>query len=112
MDSYAIFLQAESPNLGLIRVRLIDYQSLDPDCASLGPMLDLALHECQEKKIAMLESIGFRATKRSILDSKNPRKRRLPSWLFFYRSKEATLKEQLSRSESWDPSSFDGDSSI
>jgi hypothetical protein len=112
MDSYGIFLQAESPDLGMIRVRLIDYQSLDPDCASLGPMLDLALHECQKRKVAMLESIGFCATKRSILESKNPRKRRLPSWLFFYRSKDAALSEQLSRSESWNPGSFDGDSSI
>ncbi len=112
LESYGVFLQNYYPLLGLTRMRLVDYQSLDETHASLGPMIDLALHKCRREKIPMLESIGFGDQKRRILESKKPLRRKIPSWTFFFKSKNAALMNELLESDNWDPSSFDGDASL
>ena len=112
LESYGLFLRHHSRALGLTRMRLVDYQSLDNNCASLGPMVDVALDKCREEKIHMLESIGFGEKKRAILESKHPRRRRLPSWTFFFKSKDASLTNQLTQPELWDPTIYDGDASL
>ena len=112
LKSYGLFLRHYSPALGMTRLRLVDYQSLTDDHASLGPMIDLALHKCREQGIPMLESIGIGPKKRAVVESKNPLRRRLPSWTFFFKSKNPSLMTELADPALWDPTIYDGDASL
>lgn len=60
----------------------------------------------------MLESIGFRTDKRDVIYKSVPYKRKLPSWLYFYKTRDESLAEMLSNPNAWDPSQFDGDASL
>jgi len=112
LQSYALFLRHDTPELDLTRVRLVDYQSLDESSSSLGSMIDLAICKCREAGIHMLESIGFDQKKRAILESKHPLRRKLPSWTFFFKANEASLMSELTQAANWDPCLYDGDSSL
>jgi hypothetical protein len=60
----------------------------------------------------MLEIIGLSPEKRNVIDTLAFRHRDLHSWLYFYNTKNQSLAESLKDPKVWDPSSFDGDSSL
>ncbi len=60
----------------------------------------------------MLESIGFRTDKSRVISKIVPYKRKLPSWLYFYKTRDKNLAEMLRDPNVWDPSQFDGDASL
>jgi hypothetical protein len=60
----------------------------------------------------MLESVGFRADKQTILAEFSPYERILPSWLYFYHANQKCLAQKLGNVSAWDPSQFDGDASL
>ncbi len=112
IHTYAIFMRQDSPRYGLKRVRLIDFQSIDDSTALLLPMLAWALKRCHREGIHMLECIGFRADKQSVIAKAAPYERNLPSWLYFYKVEDRDIAEMLSDPNAWDPSQFDGDASL
>jgi hypothetical protein len=85
---------------------------LSGDTQLLRPMLAWALRKCRNEGIHMMEAYGFRPDKQSVIDSLAPYRRRLPSWFYFYKTWDKNLGEQLKDPEVWDPSHFDGDSSL
>ena len=60
----------------------------------------------------MLESIGFRADTHDVIKKLAPYERILPSWLYFYKTRDKSLAERLSDPCVWNPSQFDGDASL
>jgi hypothetical protein len=108
----AIFLRRDNRNVGLTRLRLIDFQSLGDRNELLLPILSLALDKCRKQGIHMLEIIGLHPTKRRVLDVAAFRRRALPSWLYFYKTNDNQLAKALQDPRSWDPSCFDGDASL
>ena len=56
--AYSIFDRKDKDEFGLKRVRLVDYQSLDDNPASLAAMVERMLRICREEKIHMLEDVG------------------------------------------------------
>jgi hypothetical protein len=110
--AYGVFFRHDNQTLGLKRMRLVDFQTLDGNIAVLAPMLSWALERCRREGIDMLESIGFRADKRSVISKIAPYERKLPSWLYFYKTTDKSLAERLSDPNAWDPSQFDGDASL
>lgn len=112
ISAYGIFLRQDNPRFALKRIRLVDYQALDGDTAFLSPMLFWALEKCRTEGIDMLETIGFRADKSNIITRIAPYKRMLPCWLYFYKTRDRNLAEELSDGNLWDPSQFDGDASL
>lgn len=109
--SYAIFQRCDNQELGLKRVRLVDFQTLDQDSETLTSMLAWAIQKCREQGVHMLECFGFRPEKQTIIDGKAPHKRQLGSWSYFYSATD-NLAQELQEPSVWDPSLFDGDASL
>lgn len=112
ISSYAIFLRQDTPEIGLRRVRLIDFQSIDEDNYALAKMLSIGIKRCQEESVHVLEVIGFNAQKKSIMEGCHPHRRKLPSWPFFYKARNESLAKELNTPEAWDFCFLDGDASI
>jgi hypothetical protein len=112
ITAYSIFVRYDNPRVGLKRLRLVDFQTLDGNTALLEPMLSWALERCRKEGIHMLESIGFCTDKNRVISHIVPYKRKLPSWLYFYKTRDQSLAEKLSDPNAWDPSQFDGDASL
>ncbi len=110
--AYAIFLRHDNPAFHLKRVRLVDFQALNEGAPVLGPMLLWGLSRCRQEGIHMLEAYGFRPEKQKVLDDLAPYDRALPSWAFYYGTRNQNLLAQLGNPAIWDPSHFDGDASI
>ena len=110
--AYAIFLRRDNKQLGLDRLRLIDFQSLPDSNEVLRPMLSRALDRCRMESVHMLEIIGLSPERQRVIDDAGRRRRSLPSWLYFYKANDDRLAEALKDPRSWDPSCFDGDASL
>jgi hypothetical protein len=112
LSAFAIFCREDKPSLQLKRLRLVDFQSHSGKMELLRPILFRALERCQSEGIHMLEAFGFAPQKQQVLDSMNPHYRELSSWRYFYKVREPHLAATLSDPQVWDPSCFDGDSSL
>ena len=112
ITSYAIFLREDVPKIGLRRIILVDFQTIDDNPNVLREMLLCGLEKCRKDDIYMLEIIGLNLQKRSILETCSPIKRKLSSWPFFYKAKDNLLARELEKTDVWDPCSFDGDASL
>jgi hypothetical protein len=107
--AYSIFCRQDNE---LRRIRLADFQSLTDDNSLLLPMLSCAVKRCRRMGINVLEIIGLRAEKAELIQTLSPYRRKLPSWRSFYKARDPQLAESLKNWNVWDPSLFDGDSSL
>jgi hypothetical protein len=110
--AYSIFCRQDNPKFGLKRVRLIDFQALGGQVALLRPILCSAIDRCQNEGIHMLEYIGVGRKVGHLISTLKPCKRRLPSWLYYYKPASERLRRLLADPGTWDPSGFDGDFSL
>ena len=100
--------QGDTPE---VRMRLVDYQSIDPDFNLLPNLLDAALRRCVAEHVYLLEKPGFGVAKMRAFDA-FASYRRKQSWSFFYRAVDPALEAELREPGVWDPSEYDGDASI
>jgi hypothetical protein len=112
LTAYAVFQRQDKADVGLTRMRLVDFQSLDPNPQVLDAMIAAALRRAKAEGIQMLEVLGFAGAVRSRLEKLAPFRRQLPSQLYFYKAVSKELKAQLANPQAWQPSSYDGDSSL
>jgi len=110
--AYAVFLRQDNHELGLKRVRLVDFRALNDNPEVLVPMLTVALRRCHEQKVEMLEAIGVSPQVHRVLAGFAPHQRELPAWLYFYKAKDKPLAKRLKDPGVWDPSPFDGDGAL
>jgi hypothetical protein len=110
--AYAVFLRQDNHEVGLKRVRLVDFRALNGNPELLGPMLTEALRRCREQKVDMLEVVGASPETRRVLAGFAPNHRDLPAWQYFYKAKDKQLAEKLRDPSAWDPSPFDGDGAL
>ena len=110
--AYAIFDRKDNPKLGLKRIRLVDFQSLDGGTALLSPLLAWALRKCRDEGIHMLENVGRWLEKGELIEAVAPYKRKLSAWTYFYRANNPELAERLRTRSAWAPSLFDGNASL
>jgi hypothetical protein len=110
--AYSVFYRQDNIKVGLKRVRLADFQTLVNDNSLLLPMLSCALERCRCNGIHMLEILGLCPKKTQIMAKLVPYRRKLSSWLYFYKTTDKSLAEKLSDPSAWDPSQFDGDASL
>lgn len=108
---YAVFLRQDSPEIGLRRVRLVDFQSEGDGAKFLHDVVEVALSRCHAESIHLLESIGFGNVRRKQIDALAPYQRQLPSWMFWYKVSEQNpeLEKALLNPDVWDPCTYDGD---
>ena len=114
LAAYAVFLRQDNPEAGLTRVRLADFQCLEQEKAPvlLTAMLQAAVDRCRRESIHMLELIGLTPQMEKELERTSPHRRALPNWIYFYKANHPALAERLKNSDVWEPSLFDGDSSL
>ena len=114
LAAYSVFLRQDNLETGLKRVRLVDFQCLEqvraPDL--LAAMLKVAICRCQQESIHMLEVIGLTPELEKKLEHLSPHRRPLPTWMSYYKPNNASLAENLKNTALWEPSLFDGDSSL
>jgi acyl transferase domain-containing protein len=110
--AYAVFQRQDYEEIGLKRMRLVDYQALPGTGDSLTSLLAWGLHECQAQGIHMLEAFGFHPQKQQIIDRLAPHRRKLSSWTYFHKIASSTLQEQLRDASAFDPCQYDGDASL
>jgi hypothetical protein len=114
LAAYAVFSRHDYGEIGLTRVRLVDFQCLDREKEPeiLLAILEAAMARCRQESIHMLEIVGLAPELEKILASASPHNRSLGAWLYFYKTKDAVLAEKLNDPTVWEPSLFDGDSSL
>jgi hypothetical protein len=112
--AYTIFLRSDHPPIGLTRMRLVDFQCIEPERSMelLTAMLHKAASRCQQESIQMLELVGFTPELEKALKPASPHQRSLSSWLYCYKASNPQLAEKLKDPAVWEPSLFDGDSSL
>jgi len=111
LRGYCIFKRQDAPN-NLRRMRLVDFQSIEPDANILNAVVDAALTKCQSEGMHLLELVGLGMPRLAAFEHRAPWKRTLPSWLFYYKANNAALEAQLREPRMWDPSLYDGDASL
>lgn len=112
LAAYATFERKDKPQIGLKRMSLVDFQSLDGNTALLLPLLSWAAKKCGEEGIHVLESVGRWLGKGELLEKITPYRRKAGAWCYFYRANDPKLAERLREPHAWDPSLFDGDASL
>ncbi len=112
MIAYAVFDRSDKSAIGLKRVRLVDFQSLDGRPTLLLSLVSWALQKCRAEGIHVLEYFGCWLEKGELLDTVAPYRRRLPAWIFMYRAADPALAESLKDRQVWAPSLYDGDASL
>lgn len=94
------------------RMRVIDFQTLDPQGDLLPGLLRAALARCAAEGHDVLEHVGCGLPRMRDFDRFAPYRRQLPCWPFYYRAVDPALHSQLAQPEFWSPSTFDGDASF
>jgi len=112
LRAYCILKRQDHPQSGLVRMRMVDHQTLEPDADLLSAMLHPALALCIAERIHVLEHVGMGLPKMRVFDRHAPYRRKLPAWPFYYHATDPTLHEELRNPQVWDPSTFDGDASV
>jgi hypothetical protein len=114
LAAYSVFLRSDYRQIGLTRMRLVDFQCLMPERAPdlLMAMLQAAMNRCRQESIHMLELVGVVPALEERLERASPHRRTLSSWLYFYKASNPFLAERLKNAAVWEPSLFDGDSSL
>lgn len=110
--AYAIFKRQDHPPSGLSRMRLVDFQSLDPSDVVLPQFIRLAYDRCKHERIHVLEQVGCGLPRMTSFDRIAVYRRSLPAWPYYYNATEDQLDRSLSNPAAWDPSAYDGDTSI
>lgn len=114
MAGYAVFLGQGREQVGLSRVCLVDFQCLDEEKSSGFFMAALwaAFERCRQASMHMLELIGLPPALETKAELAAPHHRRLDNWMYFYKANDGALAAKLRNPEVWEPSLFDGDSSL
>jgi len=109
LSAYALFVRQDNPTYGLVRMRLVDFQTLNGDSELLRPLLCGALEQCRRDRIHMLEASGLTPEKHRAIEGLAPGERTLDAWRYFYKAAQPALAERLKDPAVWDPSCLDGD---
>lgn len=110
LRAYCIFIRHDHGD-ELRRVRLVDYQTIDPDVDLLPDFLRTALQRCVAESVCVLDKAGVGMAKTCVFDEFAPYRRK-QSWPFFYRASDSALADELRQPEVWDPSEYDGDATL
>lgn len=104
-------LQRHPRELGIRSMRLVDFQTAEPDEDLLSPLLRAATRRCATEGQHVVEHLGCGLPKTAGFDRVAPYRLR-HNWSFYYQTSDPELATELRRPETWDPSDYDGDASL
>jgi hypothetical protein len=105
-------LKRQDRSHGVRRMRVIDYQTLEPDVDLLPALLQAAHRRSAAESFYALEHLGCGLPRMRGFDDFAPHRRKRPSWPFYYLAPDPALAAELCRPEAWVPSTYDGDASL
>ena len=109
---YLVLNRADSKEIDLKRFRITDlFVSMDNKNV-IDELLKKAFHLAKGEKVHLIETIGFPAWVRKRFLATRPLSRTHSAPLFWYYTNDKSLARELSHSEAWYPTHFDGDSSL
>lgn len=111
LRAYCVLIRQEGKE-AIHRMRLNDYQTVEPETDLLPELLRAAVKLCVAEGYEALEHHGCGLPKMRSFDQFAPRRWKLANWPFYYHTANPKLAAELCRPEIWDPSTFDGDASI
>ena len=112
LTAFAVFDRQDNVELGLKRIRLVDFQALDGSSHFLKFMLAEMMRRARREGIHVIECVGCWLDRFPLAELRPLHQRLLPSWMFYYKSPRPELAEILQDPGAWSPSSFDGDASL
>lgn len=110
--AYAILKRKDQPEIGLTRLRLVDWQFAPGRAELAAPLLRRALELCAQEGVHALEHVGCAMPKTELIDRCAPYRRKLPAWSYYWEARDPHLRQRLTDPALWEPSSYDGDSSL
>jgi hypothetical protein len=111
IGAFCIFKRHDQAQ-GIRRMRLIDFQTIEPESDLLPALLKTAIGRCAAEEIDILDHLGCGLPKMRRFEELTPYRQKLSNWPFYYRATDPALHKELAAAEVWDPSSFDGDASF
>jgi hypothetical protein len=105
-------LKLKHYEIGLRRMQLVDYQTVDASDDLLPALIRRALHQSALAECDILEHVGCNLPKMRQIDALAPYRRAIPSWPYFYTAPDPALATELKEPAAWDPSTYDGDASF
>jgi hypothetical protein len=96
----------------MLRQRLVDFQTLEPDVDHLSGILRVALRRASTDGFSILEHLGCDLPEMRSFDQHAPYRRTFESWQYFYQATDPKLQAQLKAPEVWVPTAYDGDASF
>jgi hypothetical protein len=102
----------DHPDLGLRRLRFVDFQALPEFQDLLRLAVSWTLAQAQKDGIHIVEDTGGWLERFGVKGTTGPYRRQTTSWRFYYLAKDPDLAKQLLDPSVWAPSSFDGDASV
>jgi len=112
LTGYLVMVRQDHAAIGLTRYRVADLQVLWDSPRTVRALVLGAIETASNEGVHVVEVVGLSSRKREALAALSPLRRRMPSWLFFYRVAEDGLAARLDRADAWDPSPFDGDATL
>jgi hypothetical protein len=98
--------------LGLTRLRFVDFQALPGFEYLLQSAVAWTLDKARRERVHVAEHLGNWIERYDVAGTVGPYRRQMKSWLFYYRARRGELAEQLKSPNVWMPSSYDGDASL
>jgi hypothetical protein len=111
LRAYCVFKRQDTDD-GILRMLLVDYQTLENDSDLLVGMLAQAIQRCAKEKLHALELRGAGLPGLESFDRCASYRRKLPNWLYYFRAVDPALAAQLHAPGAWIPSMYDGDGSF
>ena len=114
LGGYLIMKRYDQLRVGLRRFRVVDIQAVRDEANTILSLMSAALEHAARSGVDVLEATGFHKSKYDLLQRLKPHQRNLSSCMYLYRMGEnsQTLQDALQDADAWDPSPFDGDSSL
>jgi hypothetical protein len=112
MVAYWVVDRQDHQELGLKRLRFVDFQALSGYENSLRTAVAWMLEKCRQENIHIADNLGSWLEAYNIPGTVGPYCRKMKSWLFYYRARRGELAERLQDPSVWAPSSYDGDASL
>jgi hypothetical protein len=96
---------------GVRSMKLVDFQTVEPDVDLLAGLLTVALRRSAAEDCFVLEHHGCGLAKMRRFDELAPYRATKPRWSFYYCATAPEFEARLADPDVWDPSEYDGDSS-
>ena len=96
---------------GVRSMKLVDFQTVEPDVDLLPGLLTVALRRSAAEGCFVLEHHGCGLAKMRSFDELAPYRATKPRWSFYYCAADPKFEARLAEPDVWDPSEYDSDSS-